>query len=159
MGRVRAPHGVKGWIKVQPFTQAIDGLLGYPEWWLGRDGQWQKHRIAESAVHGAVVVARLQDCTDREAAVALKGAEVAVPRALLPVNRDGEYYWNDLLGTEVLNRHGERLGRVAQLLDTGANSVLVLDGERKLLIPFVGGVILDVDVADRRLVVDWEHDY
>ena len=41
MGRVRAPHGIKGWVKIQPFTQEVEGLLDYPEWWLGRNGEWQ----------------------------------------------------------------------------------------------------------------------
>jgi len=159
MGRVSVPHGVKGWIKVQPFTQEIDGLLGYPHWWLGSDGEWWQHGIAESAVHGALVLARLEGCTDREAAVALKGAEVAIPRRLLPENREGEYYWSDLLGMEVLNQRGERLGRVAKVLKTGANDVLVLEGEKERLVPFVGSVILNVDLADRRLSVDWELDY
>ena len=159
MGRVSAPHGIKGWIKVQPFTQEMDGLLGYPQWWLARDGEWRQHRIAESAVHGTLVLARVEGCSDREAAAALKGAEVAIPRRLLPENREGEYYWSDLLGIEVLNRRGERLGRVAKVLETGANNVLVLEGEKELLVPFVDNVILNVDLARGCLSVDWELDY
>ncbi|HWH47561.1 MAG TPA: ribosome maturation factor RimM [Burkholderiales bacterium] len=159
VGRVSAPHGIKGWIKVQPFTQEIDGLLAYSEWWFARDGEWRQFRVAESSVHGGVVLARLEGCTDREAAAALKGGEVAVPRRLLPANREGEYYWSDLLGMEVLNRRGERLGRVAKVLETGANNVLVLEGEKERLLPFVDSVILNVDVAGGRLSVDWEIDY
>ncbi|HKQ25342.1 MAG TPA: ribosome maturation factor RimM [Burkholderiales bacterium] len=159
MGRVSAPHGIKGWVKVQPFTEEMNGLLGYPEWWLARDGEWRQHRIVESAVHGTLVLARVEGCTDREAAAALKGVEVGIPRRLLPANREGEYYWTDLLGMEVLNRRGERLGRVAKVLETGANDVLVLEGEKELLIPFVDSVILKVEVARGRLSVDWELDY
>jgi len=159
MGRVRAPHGLKGWIKIQPFTQEIEGLLDYQEWWLGAEGQWQQHRIAESAVHGSMVVARLDGFTDRDAAAGLRGRDVAVPRAAMPENRAGEYYWSDLLGMEVLNRRGERLGRVAKVLETGANNVLVLEGEKELLVPFIGSVILNVDLAGGRLSVDWELDY
>ena len=159
MGRVSAPHGIKGWIKVQPFTHEIDGLLAYPEWWFSRDGEWRHYRVAESAVHGALVLARLEGCTDREAAAALKGNEVAIPRRLLPENRPGEYYWSDLLGMEVLNRRGECLGRVAKVLETGANNVLVLEGEKERLVPFVDSVILNVDLAGGRLSVDWELDY
>jgi len=159
MGRVSAPHGIKGWIKVQPFTHEIGGLLAYPEWWFARDGEWRQFRVAESAVHGALVLARLEGCTHREAAAALKGNEVAIPRRLLPENRQGEYYWSDLLGMEVLNRRGERLGRVAKVLETGANNVLVLEGEKERLVPFVDSVILNVDLAGGSLSVDWELDY
>src|SRR5260370_16937534 len=96
MGRVSAPHGVKGWIKVQPFTQEIDGLLGYPRWWLGSDREWWQHRIAESAVHGALVLARLEGCTDREAAGALKGAAGSLPRRPPPPNPGGGDFSGDL---------------------------------------------------------------
>jgi 16S rRNA processing protein RimM len=158
MGRVRAPHGIKGWIKVQPFTQEVDGLLAYPEWWLGRNGDWSLYRIAEAAVHGDIVVARLAGFEDREAAAVLKGAEVAIPRPALPESREGEFYWNDLLGVEVLNVRGESLGRIAQLLETGANQVLVVRGEKETLIPFIKDVIVNVDLGGRRVLVDWERE-
>jgi 16S rRNA processing protein RimM len=156
MGRIRAPHGLKGWIKVQPFTQEIEGLLEYPEWWVGRDGHWQQHRISESAVHGSVVVARLEGFTDRDAAAELRGRDVAVPRAAMPENREGEFYWNDLLGMVVVHRNAAKLGLVQKILETGANTVLVVQGDRELLVPFIEDVIVDVDLKARKLVVDWE---
>jgi 16S rRNA processing protein RimM len=159
MGRVRAPHGIKGWVKIQPFTQDTEGLLDYAEWWVGREGQWQSRRVEEAAVHGATVIARLEGCNDREAAASLKGAEVAVPRSELPAAGTDEYYWDDLIGAEVVNQAGQRLGAVESLLETGANPVLVLKAERERLIPFIAGVIVQVDVAGRRVVVDWELDY
>ena len=156
MGRVRAPHGLKGWIKVQPFTQEIEGLLDYPEWWVGCDGQWQQHRVAESAVHGSTVVARLDGFTDREAAAGLKGRDVAVPRAAMPKSREGEFYWNDLLGMEVSHKNAAKLGLVAKILETGANAVLEVQGEKEFLVPFIQGVIVNVDLKARQLIVDWE---
>jgi 16S rRNA processing protein RimM len=156
MGRIRAPHGLKGWIKVQPFTQEIEGLLDYPEWWVGGDGHWQQHRISESAVHGSVVVARLEGFTDRDAAAELRGRDVAVPRAAMPENREGEFYWNDLLGMEVVHRNAARLGLVTKILETGANTVLVVQGEKELLVPFIEDVIVDVDLKAKKLIVDWE---
>ena len=156
MGRVRAPHGLKGWIKIQPFTQQIEGLLDYPEWWLGGEGQWQQHRVAESAVHGSIVVARLDGFTDRDAAAGLRGREVAVPRTAMPENREGEFYWSDLLGMEVSDRNASRLGLVAKILETGANTVLVVQGEKELLVPFIQDVVVNVDLKTRQLVVDWE---
>ena len=156
MGRVRAPHGLKGWIKIQPFTQEIEGLLDYPEWWVGGDGQWQQHRISEVAVHGSMVVARLEGFTDRDAAAGLRGRDVAVPRAAMPENREGEFYWSDLLGMEVAHRNAAKLGLVTKILETGANTVLVVQGEKELLVPFIDDVIVNVDLKARKLVVDWE---
>ena len=157
MGRVRSPHGLKGWVKIQPFTQEVEGLLDYPEWWLGGKGQWQQHRIAESAVHGSIVVARLEGFADRDAAAALRGSDVAVPRDVMPENREGEFYWNDLLGMEVSDRTAAKLGVVAKFLETGANPVIVVMGDNKeFLVPFIEGVIVNVDLKARQLVVDWE---
>ena len=156
MGRIRAAHGLKGWIKIQPFTQEIEGLLDYPEWWVGGDGQWQQHRISEVAVHGSMVVARLEGFTDRDAAAGLRGRDVAVPRAAMPENREGEFYWSDLLGMEVVHRNAIKLGLVTRILETGANTVLVVQGEKELLVPFIDGVIVSVDPKARKLIVDWE---
>jgi 16S rRNA processing protein RimM len=156
MGRVRAPHGLKGWIKVQPFTQETQGLLSYPEWWLGREGKWQQHRVVESAVHGSIVVARLEGFDDREVAAELRGKDVAVPRSAMPESGEGEFYWSDLIGMEVRNRDETRLGVVARILETGANSVLVVEGEKEYLVPFIQDVIVNVDVKARQLVVDWQ---
>jgi 16S rRNA processing protein RimM len=156
MGRVSAPYGLKGWIKIQPFTQETEGLLGYAEWWLGEEGQWQQHRIAESAVHGSMVVAKLEGCDDRDSAVRLKGRNVAVPRAAMPENRKGEFYWSDLLGMEVSHKNASKLGLVAKILETGANTVLVVQGEKEVLVPFIQGVIVNVDLKARQVIVDWE---
>ena len=156
MGRVRAPHGLKGWIKVQPFTQEIEGLLDYRDWWVGGDGQWQQYRISESAIHGSTVVARLEGFTDRESAAGVKGKDVAVPRAALPLIREGEFYWNDLLGMDVVQRDAGKLGVVARILETGANAVLVVEGDKECLVPFIENVIVNVDLKVRKVVVDWE---
>lgn len=157
MGRVRAPHGLKGWVKIQPFTQEIEGLLDYPEWWLGAEGNWQRHRVAESAVHGAMVVARLEGITDRDVAAELRGRDVAVPRAAMPESREGEFYWSDLLDMEVSDRTATKLGVVAKILETGANTVLVVvQDDKEVLVPFIQDVIISVDLKAGRLIVDWE---
>ena len=112
MGRVRAPHGLKGWVTIQPFTQELDGLLDYPEWWLGGADGWKPHQVAEVLVRGATMVARFEGITDRDIAAGLKGREVAVPRSAMPAAGEGEFYWADLLGLEVRNRAAVSLGRV-----------------------------------------------
>jgi 16S rRNA processing protein RimM len=159
MARVAGPFAVKGWIKLQVFTERADGLLDYPVWWIARDGNWQPLQLEQGAVHGTALVAKLKGIDDREQALALRGREVAVPRAELPRNEEGEYYWADLEGLRVSNLEGEALGVVTGLLETGANQVLVVQGERERLIPVVSAVVKSVDLAQGELVVDWGADF
>jgi len=158
MGRVVAPFGVKGWIKIQPFTRNVDGLLEHRAWWLGREGRWDDSQVEDGAVHGRSLIAKLQGCDDRDAAARFKGMEVALPRSALPASADGEYYWADLIGLEVVNREGVALGRVTGLMETGASHVLVVRAERERLIPFAEPVIESVDVSGDGLIVDWPAD-
>lgn len=159
MGRITAPYGVRGWVKLQPYTQQPQGLLGYPEWQVGREGAWQTRVVEDVKVHGSVVVAKLQDVGDREQAAALRGQQVAVSREDFPEAAAGEYYWADLVGLRVINAAGTELGQVAEVFETGANDVLVVAGERERLLPFIEPVIREVDVAGGRIIVDWDADY
>ncbi len=158
MGRITAPFGVQGWIKIHPFTERIGSLSAFPQWWVSRNGNYHEARVAESAVHGQSLIARLEECRDREAAAALKGCEIALPRAALPVNAKGEYYWDDLLDCEVVSVRGAPLGRLVKILETGGNAVLVVKGEREHLLPFVENVVMEVDVSACRITVEWEAD-
>lgn len=160
MGRITAPYGVRGWVKLQPYTQHPQGMLGYPEWQVGREGgAWQAQAVEDVKVHGSVVVAKLQGVGDREQAAALRGQQVAVSREDFPEAAAGEYYWADLVGLKVINAAGVELGRVAEVFETGANDVLVVAGERERLLPFIEPVIREVDVAGGRITVDWDADY
>jgi 16S rRNA processing protein RimM len=156
MGRISAPYGLKGWVKVQPYTQDADGLLDYPQWWIRDKDEWREHRLSESALHGSLVVARLEGFNDRNAAAGLTGRDVAVPRESMPEIRGPEFYWSDLLAMEVVSEDGVRLGQVTKILETGANSVLVVSGDKEVLIPFIEGVIVQVDLTAGKLTVDWE---
>ena len=159
MGRISAPFGVKGWVKVQPNTAATHNLLAYNTWWVGREGDWREIAVAEARVHGRTVVARLEGCDDRDAATALRGQSVAVPRAALPGTKSGEYYWADLIGLAVVNASAQALGRITGVLQTGANDVLVVAGQRERLIPFIAEVIREVDLAAGVMRVEWDADY
>jgi len=159
MGRIAAPFGIKGWVKVQPNTAAPRNLLSYPAWWVGNDGNWRETAVAEAKVQDRAVVARLEGCGDRDAAAALKGLLVAVPRAALPAAREGEYYWADLIGLAVTNTAGQALGQVTGMLETGANDVMVVAGERERLIPFIAEVIREVDLPGGVVRVEWGADY
>jgi len=160
MGRVVAPYAVKGWIKLQTYTEYLDSLLDYEVWRLGRNGNWRDYRLLDGKVHGQTLLASLEGVGDRTAAEALMGLDVAVLRQEMPEAEEDEYYWDDLVGLDVVNLAGETLGRVAGLLETGANDVLqVRDGDRERLIPFVEAVVKEVDLEAGRLLVDWGLDY
>jgi len=161
MGRIAAAHGIRGWVKVQPYTELLDSLLDYDTWWLGEEGgAWREVQIERSEVHNKKLAVLLADCPDRNAAERLKGLLVAVPRSSLPAQEAGEYYWSELIGMAVVNLADERLGVVEKLLETGANDVLCVgSGGDEILIPFVEQIIKQVDVEKRIIVVDWSADY
>ena len=161
MGRIAAARGVRGWVRIQTYTENIDGLLGYRSWWIGHEhGPWHKVEVQQCEVHNKTLAAQLPGCPDRNAAERLKGLLVAVPRSSLPRQSKDEYYWSDLVGLAVVNEQGEQLGTVANLLETGANQVLSVRGDGgEILIPFVATAIKQVDLQNKTIRVDWAADY
>jgi 16S rRNA processing protein RimM len=159
MGRISAPFGIRGWLKVQPYTAAPGNLLDYPVWWIGGEAGWRQVSLERGEVHGASLVVKLAGCEDRDAALQYRGLDVAVARAALPKAGADEYYWTDLTGLSVVNVQGEELGTVARVFETGANDVLVVEGERERLIPFIADVVREVDLAGGVIRVDWAADF
>ncbi|MBV8649187.1 ribosome maturation factor RimM [Paludibacterium sp.] len=160
MGFVRGAFGVRGAIKVHADTEFVDSLFDYPVWWLGREGDWKPYQFVQGQVQPKALVAQLEGVSDRDVAEAMRGMQIAVPRAELPDTEEDEFYWSDLIGLSVENLQGEAFGSVAELMETGANDVLVVDdGPTRRLIPFVDAVITHVDLDAKRIVVDWGADY
>lgn len=167
MGHIIGPYGVYGWIKVNPYTEYIDGLMEYPSWWLTKDNKnWQRVHVIAGRVNGAILNAKLKEFNDRTQALKLQGMQIAIPRDQLPdLSENGKdgYYWSDLIGTEVSNLKGEELGQVVGLFETGANDVLRIQNVNKdkseILIPFVEQFIIKVDLKLSRITVDWGIDY
>jgi len=161
MGRIAAAHGIRGWVKIQPYTEYLDSLLEYGTWWIGHEhGPWREVAVQHCEAHNKTLAAQLPDCPDRTAAEKLKGLLIAVPRSSLPQQAGDEYYWSDLIGLAVVNEAGEQLGTVANLLETGANQVLSVTGDGgEILIPFVASAIKQVDVKNKIIRVDWSADY
>jgi 16S rRNA processing protein RimM len=160
LGRVSGLFGVKGWVKVHSYTDPREAILNYPDWLIELDGRWQPLKVEEGKPHGKTVIARFEGVKDRDTAVEYMNAQIGVQRDNLPQTGDGEYYWSDLEGLSVVRKDGDVLGKVAYLLETGANDVLVVqEGDREVLIPFVtGDVIKEVDLAKGEISVDWEWD-
>ena len=160
MGRVSGLYGVKGWVKIHPYTDPRESILSYPNWMIERDAGWQAVQVAEGRPHGKTLIARFDGIEDRDGAAGYVNADVAVDRDELPDTGEGEYYWSDLEGLRVERQDGRLIGRVTYLLETGANDVIVVrDGNDEVLIPFVmGEVIKGVDLASGVICIDWEWD-
>ena len=159
LGRIVGLFGVRGWVKVFSYTQPREAILDYDRWCLKQGDAWQTTEVVEGKRHGKSVIARFAGIEDRDAAAELVGRDIAIERDDMPGPADGSYYWSDLEGLKVVHRDGTEMGRVAYLLETGANDVLVTEGDKERLIPFVvEKVILDVDLAAGVITVDWEWD-
>lgn len=159
LGKIVGLFGVRGWVKIHSYTRPPEAILAYRRWRVHLSSGWREYEVEEGRAHGKAIVARLAGYTDRDQAAELVGAEVALKVSELPPTRPGEYYWAQLEGLEVVNLQGVVLGRVSHLMETGANDVLVVSGERERLIPFVRDVIRAVDPVAGRITVDWEADF
>lgn len=167
VGKIGAPHGVRGWVKIQSFTELAGNLLDYDPWYLSKEQEkgektqdWQVAELLEAREHGKGLVAHFKGCNDRDAVAELRDRLIAVHRDQLPEPAAGEYYWIDLEGLRVENLDGISLGTVSHLMETGANDVLVVQGERERLIPYVQGpIVKEVDIEGGVIRVDWSPDY
>lgn len=159
LGRVVGLFGVRGWVKVFSYTEPREAILDYSGWLLRSGERWQPVEVAEGKRHGKSILVRFEGTDDRDAATVLIGRDIGVGRGELPEPGEGRYYWADLEGMRIVREDGTELGRVAYVMETGANDVLVTDGEPERLIPFVTGeIVLDVDTGNGVITVDWEWD-
>ena len=171
VGRIADAWGIKGWFKVLPYSADPQALFSTKRWYLmpAEIGAKTFEGVAKLAIkeakdHSDAVVACAHDVPDRNAAEALRGARIFISRSSFPTAATDEYYWVDLIGLEVINRQNESLGKVRELLSTGPQTVLVIeylqDGKlQDRMIPFVSAYVDNVDLAARRIVVDWQTDY
>ncbi|MFT3734406.1 MAG: ribosome maturation factor RimM [Rhodocyclaceae bacterium] len=170
LGRIVAPHGVRGAVKIHPFGDDPLNWRSMRYWWLGsnpestQDADWKVYRLESLREQGSSLVASFEDVADRNAAESLDGLFIAAPREDLPRPGLDEYYWGDLIGLSVINAQAQLLGTVSKLLETGAHDVLQVElGEGKdrveRLIPFVAAFIKDVDLRSREIRVEWEADW
>lgn len=166
VGRILGVHGVQGWVKVFSHTDPRDNIQHYQPWHLKQGGQWKPVKVTGFRLQGKGMVAQLDGITDRNMAAALVGQDIGIPRDLLPQSGGGEYYWRDLIGLRVFHSGGADLGKVATMLETGSNDVLVVRGDsnsldrRERLIPWLpDDVVTDVNLAEGHLTVDWDPDF
>ena len=163
VGRITSAHGIKGWVKLDSYTSPTINICSYkPLFWRqpGAGSEWQVVKLAECRQQGKSVVARLDGCNDRNGAELLRGRELAVKRSQLPAADEGEYYWIDIIGLRVITVDQVELGIVDEIMETGSNEVLVVKGDRKRLIPFIQGeVVQRVSIDEGVIEVDWDPDF
>jgi 16S rRNA processing protein RimM len=159
IGRIAGLFGVRGWLKIRSHTQPMVNILGYNPWYLRLEDRWQAVAPVQGRQHGKGLIAQLEGYSDRDAAACLVGCDIAVYRSQLPVAAPDEMYWTDLIGLRVITVDGVALGAVDHLLETGANDVLVVRGERERLLPYVDQVVLAIDAEAGVIQVDWDPDF
>lgn len=160
VGRVIGAYGVKGWLRVASYTAEPEAVLRYRPWRFRRaTGVVETPTLLEARGHGKGFVVHLAGCDDRDCAEAWAGSAIEVPSAALPALGVGEYYWGQLVGLTVETVEGVPLGVVARLMETGANDVLVVQGERERLVPYIADVVRRVELDQGRLVVAWDPEF
>ncbi|KKW67644.1 hypothetical protein AAV94_09380 [Lampropedia cohaerens] len=177
LARIGGAWGVKGQVKLIPFSADAEALQEASYWYVlppaGRAALFSaplRVDVAHIRVQGDALVAQLKGVDDRDWAQALRGATIALPRSAFPALPDGEYYWVDLIGLAVVNRQGVQLGHVREMLSNGPQSVLVVQEQKREsglaagkaaehLIPFVEVYVDAVDLAGQTITVDWQPDY
>lgn len=175
VGGILGAWGVKGWVKVLTHNDSSEALFASKAWFLQPPDPKKRPifeafsgtvslSVTEVKVHSDSVVAKFDGFDDRSAAEALRGARILLPRSSFPATNKDEYYWVDLLGLDVVNRQGDALGRVRDLMSTGPHAVLCVEYKEEgksaeRMIPFVAAYVDDVDLPSKRITVDWLLDY
>ncbi|MFV2060397.1 MAG: ribosome maturation factor RimM [Gammaproteobacteria bacterium] len=170
IGHIGSAYGLKGWVNIISYTQPKTNIIDYSPWYLkitsnNKNEQYQLVNIEQIRKHGKGIVALLPDCPDRTAAESLKNTEIAILTEQLPVQPDDEYYWRDLIGLNVTTTNEIALGKVSDLIETGANDVLVVEQKiedkiKTRLIPFIRpDVVVKINLEMSIIVVDWDPDF
>jgi len=160
VGKLAGVYGIKGWLKVISYTDPLDNILRYKPWLFKQHGQWREIALLQGKLHGKGLIVHLAGYDNPETARSLVGTEIAITRKQLPALPKGEYYWADLEGMRVINQANIDFGQVQQVMATGANDVLIIQGDKRRLIPFlINHTIISVDLKERLITVDWDADF
>lgn len=164
LGKIGAVYGIKGWLKIHSFTDDPQAIFNYAPWVLNLGGKKQTVKVAEWRRHSNGLIAKFADISDRNEAQLRTGAEILVESDSLPDLPEGEFYWRDLIGMEVVNEQGYNFGKVTDIMETGSNDVLVVKanpndgfGKKERLIPYLDDqVVKNVSLESKQINVDWD---
>jgi len=160
VGKISGVFGIKGWVKVFSFTNPRENILTYSPWLLKKEGETKSFNVVDGQLQSKTIVAQLSGIDDRDQAAGLTGWDVFITRDQLPEADKGEYYWSELIGLNVETVQGVMLGVVDSLLETGANDVIIVQGERERAIPFLQEqTVINIDLDAGKIVVDWDPEF
>lgn len=164
VGKLGSTYGIRGWLRLYSSTEQAESIFGYLPWYLNIKGQWQAVELESWRYHSNDLIVKLVGTDDREAAQLLTNAEIGVDLAIFPDLDEGDFYWHDLIGCQVINTQGYKMGEVTELMETGSNDVLVVQatqkdafGKQERLIPFLyEKVVKRVDLTAKIIEVEWD---
>ncbi len=160
VGIIIGVYGVNGWLRISSYTRPKENILTYSPWLVGEKSNRDELVIMDSEVSAKGPIAKLEGIDDRDKATALVGKNIEVLREQMPDLESGQYYWCDLIDLNVINLEGACLGKVSSIQETGANDVMITEGERRYLIPLIlDRYIKEVDLQIGRVVVDWDPEF
>ncbi len=160
VGRFGKAHGVKGAVTVQSFTDPAANILHYHPWYIKLKNGWEEIKINSLEQRGKLILAWVDQINDRDQASTLTNKDIAVVESVLPKLPEGQYYWQQLIGLNVTNLKRVNLGKITEMMATGANDVMIVEGQRKYLIPFLmGRYIHSIDLQSGEMVVDWDESF
>ncbi|MDP1603718.1 MAG: ribosome maturation factor RimM [Legionella sp.] len=160
VGRFGRVHGIKGFITIHSYTEPRDNILRYTQWHALMGNHWQPLKLSRVEVNDKHILVQVEGFDEREQVASLTNIEIGVNREQLPELAAGEFYWHQLVGMQVVNQQGDALGEVVEILPTGSNDVLVVEGKKRQLIPYLPGrSVIDVNLSQRCITVDWDADF
>jgi 16S rRNA processing protein RimM len=161
IGEITSSFGIKGWLKIFSFTDERARILDFTPWIIKKPhAEPANYTLSDGALHGKNVIAKLKEIDTRNQADTFIGSEIFIRQEQLPRPQQGEYYWSDLLGIAVSTLSNVPLGYIDSMLETGANDVMIIKGEREYAIPFIHGqVIISIDLPEKKMIVDWDPEF
>lgn len=164
VGKLGSTYGIRGWLRIYSSTEQTESIFDYQPWFLKIKGQWQPIELESWRHHSQDLIVKLKNVDDREAAQLLANIEIGVDLSVFPKLEEGDYYWHDLIGCQVVNLQSYHMGTVSEMMETGSNDVLVVRattkdafGKQERLIPFLyKQVVKRVDLTTKTIEVDWD---
>ena len=160
IGKFGSAHGINGFVKIHSFTEPADNILNYQPWLVKQGKNWVSKTFDKVEKRNKFYIAKMEDCQDRNDAEKYVNCEIATHKDHLPKLNESEFYWHELIDMTVINKEQITLGKVTQVLQTGSNDVLIIDGEKRHLIPFLlENFIIKIDRKKSEITVDWDIDF